>query len=60
MTEGRKKAIKKTDDHNWDMERMQSEKEQGNISSGSDYVDMNSKVEDVKAALGNSHRRMDK
>ena len=57
---GSKKAIKKTSDHNWNMETMQSEKDQENISSGSDYVDMNSKVEDVKAALGNSRRTMDK
>ena len=42
------------------MERMRSEKDQGNISSGSDYVDMNSKVEDVKSALGNSRKTMDK
>jgi hypothetical protein len=28
MTEGGKKAIKKTGDHNWDMERMQCEKDQ--------------------------------
>jgi hypothetical protein len=60
MTEGGKKAIKKTGDPNWDMERMQSEKVQGNISSGSDYVNMNSKIEDVKAALGNSRRTVDK
>ena len=60
MTEGGKKAIEKTGDHNWDMERMQSEKDQGNISSGRDYVDMNSKVEDVKVALGNTRRTMDK
>ena len=42
------------------MERMQSEKDQGHISSGSEYVDMNSKVEDVKAALGNSRKTRDK
>ncbi|HEX2169993.1 MAG TPA: hypothetical protein VHF65_06815 [Nitrososphaera sp.] len=54
------KTIKKTGDHNWNIERMQSEKDQGELSSGSDYVDMNSKVEDVKAALSISRRTMDK
>jgi hypothetical protein len=39
---------------------MQSERDQGELSSGSDYVDMNSKVEDVKAALSISRRTMDK
>ena len=33
MTEGGKDVIKKTGDHNWDMERMQFQKEQGNVSS---------------------------
>jgi hypothetical protein len=38
MTEGGKDAIKKTGDHNWDMERMQFQKERGNVSGENDYV----------------------
>lgn len=38
MTEGGKDAIKKTGDHNWHMERMQFQKERGNVSGENDYV----------------------
>jgi hypothetical protein len=38
MTEGGKHAIKKTGDHNWDIGRMQFEKELGNVSDEKDYV----------------------
>ena len=54
MTEGGKNTTKKTGDHNWDMERMQFQKEQGNVSSGTDYINRNSKGNDVKEALGDS------
>ncbi len=54
MTEGGKNAIKKTGDHNWDMERMQFQKERGNVSSGSDYINMNSNANDVNEAEGDS------
>jgi hypothetical protein len=47
-------------DRNGDVERIQFGKDQGNISRGSDYVDMNSKVENVKETLDNSRRTMDK
>ena len=54
MTEGGKNPIKKTGDHNWDTERMQFQKEQGNVSRGSDYINMKSKANEVKEALGES------
>jgi hypothetical protein len=51
----RKKTIKKTgDDPNWDIKRMQLQKEQATLSSISAYVNVNSKAEDVKKALGSS------
>jgi len=50
----RKNPIKKTADHIWDTERMQFQKEQGNISSGSDYINRNSKANEVKETLGDS------
>jgi hypothetical protein len=54
MREGRKKAIKKTGDHNWDMERMQFEKDNANVSSESDYVNMKTKADDVQMAMRNN------
>lgn len=47
-----KNAIKKTRDHNWDMDRMQFQKEQGNISSQNGYVNMGTKTADVQEAMG--------
>jgi hypothetical protein len=38
MTEGGKDVIRKTEDHNWDMKRMQFEKERANVSDEKDYV----------------------
>jgi hypothetical protein len=52
MTEGGKNAIKKTGDHNWDMERMQFQKEQGNVSSENDYVNRERKTSNVQEAMG--------
>jgi hypothetical protein len=42
-------AIKNTGDHNWDMERMQVEKDKGNILTDKDYVEEESK--DVNATM---------
>jgi hypothetical protein len=44
----KKSTIKDAGDHNWDMERMQMEKEKGNITSDRDYVNKESK--DISAA----------
>jgi hypothetical protein len=52
MTEGGKNAIKKTGDHNWDMERMQFQKEQGNVSSENDYVNRERKTSNVQESMG--------
>jgi hypothetical protein len=45
-----KSAIKNTGDHNWDMERMQVEKDKGNILTDRDYINKESK--DVNTAMG--------
>ena len=52
MTEGGKDAIKKRGDHNWDIERMQFEKERGNVSSANDYVNLETKTASVQDAMG--------
>ncbi len=54
MREGGKDAIKKRGDHNWDMERMQFEKEQGNVSSASDYVNFETKSASVQDSMGSN------
>ena len=46
----KKSAIKNTGDHNWDMERMQVEKDKGNILTDKDYINKESK--DVNTAMG--------
>lgn len=46
----KKSAIKNTGDHNWDMERMQVEKDKGNILTDRDYINKESK--DVNTAMG--------
>lgn len=46
----KKSAIKNTRDHNWDMERMQVEKDKGNILTDRDYV--NKETKDVDTAMG--------
>ncbi|HEX6028619.1 MAG TPA: hypothetical protein VFY64_06230 [Nitrososphaeraceae archaeon] len=46
----KKSAIKNTGDHNWDMERMQVEKDKGNILTDRDYV--NKEIKDVDTAMG--------
>ena len=51
MTEGGKKALKQTGDHNWDLERMQFQKDKGNISNEQDYVNKQTKQRDIQAAL---------
>lgn len=48
MTQGRKSSLKR--DHNWDLERMQFEKDKGNIHRKEDYV--NKKEKDPDAAMG--------
>ena len=45
----KKSAIKNTGDHNWDMERMQVEKDKGNILTDRDYINKESK--DVNTAM---------
>jgi hypothetical protein len=54
MTEGGKDPIKKRGDHNWDMERMQFEKERGNVSSANDYVNLETKTAGVQEAMGSN------
>lgn len=51
MTEGGKDAIKKRGDHNGDMERMQFQKQQGNVSVEKDYVNLKMKVGSVQEAV---------
>jgi hypothetical protein len=46
----KKSAIKNPGDHNWDMERMQVEKDKGNILTDRDYV--NKETKDVNTAMG--------
>ena len=52
MTEGGKDTIKKTGDHNWDMEGMQIEKERGNFSDEKDYVNSKIMAAKVQEAMG--------
>ncbi len=51
MTEGGKKALKQTGDHNWDLERMQFEKDKGNVSSEQDYVNKQTKQREIQADM---------
>lgn len=44
MTQGRKSELNKTGDHNWDMERMQNQKEKGNVSAKQNYVNTKAKA----------------
>jgi hypothetical protein len=44
MTEGGRDAKNKTGDHNWDMERMQFQKERGNVLGENDYVSLETKA----------------
>ncbi|MDQ3851275.1 MAG: hypothetical protein M3299_00400 [Thermoproteota archaeon] len=55
MTEGGKDALKKTGDHNWDMERMQFQKDQGNVSGENDYVNLETKTSRVQEAMGSKN-----
>jgi len=55
MTEGGKDAIKKTGDHNWDMERMQFQKERGNVSGENDYVNLETKAGRVQEEMGSKN-----
>ncbi len=52
MTEGGKDTVKKKGDHNWDMERMQFEKEQGNVLSANDYVNFETNSASVQDSMG--------
>jgi|ERR671918_710962 hypothetical protein len=52
LTEGGSDAIKKTGDHNWDMERMQFQKERGNVSGENDYVNLETTADRVQEAMG--------
>ena len=52
MTEGGKDTIKKTGDHNWDMEGMHFEKERGNFSDEKDYVNSKIMAAKVQEAMG--------
>lgn len=58
MTEGGKDEIKKTRDHNWDMERMQFQKELGNISGENYYVNIETKAGSVQEAMGSKSKAM--
>ena len=51
MTEGGKKALKQARDHNWDLERMQFEKDKGNVSSEQDYVNKQTKQREIQADM---------
>jgi len=55
MTEGGKDAIKKTGDHTWDMERMQFQKERGNVLGENDYVSLETKAGRVQEAMGSKN-----
>ena len=55
MIEGGKDAIKKTGDHNWDMERMQFQKERGNVSGENDYANLETKAARVQEAIGSKN-----
>lgn len=54
MTEGGKDTVKKRGGHNWDMERMQFEKEQRNVSSANDYVNFETKSASVQDSMGSN------
>jgi hypothetical protein len=56
MIEGGKDAIKKTGDHNWDMETMQFHKQRGNVSGENDYVNLETKPgSSVREAMGSNN-----
>jgi hypothetical protein len=54
MTEDGKDAIKKTRDHNWEMERMQFQKQRGNILGENDYVNLETKAGSVGEVMGSN------
>ena len=58
MIQGRKSALMQTGDHNLDLERMQFEKDKGNILRKDDYVNEETKADDAKLALGQKKKRI--
>lgn len=53
MTQGGKKSASETGDHNWDLERMQYEKDRGHIpGKEQDYVNKKTKGDRVYSAMG--------
>jgi hypothetical protein len=57
-TEAGKNAIKKTGHHNLDMERIQFQKERGNVSGENDYVNLETKVGRVQESMGSENGEM--
>jgi hypothetical protein len=57
-TEAGKNAIKKTGDHNLDMERMQFQKERGNVSGENDYVNLETKAGRAQGSMGSENGEM--
>jgi hypothetical protein len=58
MTKGGKDAIRKTGDHNWDMQRMQFQKERGNISGENDHVNLETKAGRLQEAMCSKNGEM--
>jgi ABC-type proline/glycine betaine transport system ATPase subunit len=54
MTQGGKDAIKKARDHNWDTERMQFQKQRGNILGENDYVSLETKAGSIREVMGSN------
>jgi hypothetical protein len=52
LTEGGSDAIKKTGDHNRDIERIQFQKERGNVSGENDCVNLETTADRVQEAMG--------
>jgi hypothetical protein len=46
------KVLELTRDDNWDLKRIQFEKDKGNISREQDYVNKQTKQRDIHAAIG--------
>ena len=57
MTEGAKHAIRKRGDRNWDMKRMQFQKDRGNVSSENGYVNSQTKAASLQDALDSNNGR---
>jgi hypothetical protein len=58
MVQWRKSALKQTVGHNLDLERIQFEKDKGNILRKHDYVNKETKTDDANLALGQKEKRI--